>query len=60
MRQVPQQKPITLKGASPRGGACQCWCYPGGHGHQGAIPTAIVLYSSRDNDMQVVSFSEAR
>ena len=60
MLQVPQLKPITLKGASPRGKACQRWCYPGGHGHQGAIPTAIVMYSSRDNDMQVVSFSEAR
>ena len=60
MRQVPQLKPITLKGASPRGKACQRWCYPGGHGHQGAIATAIVMYSSQDNDMQVVSFSEAR
>jgi antitoxin YefM len=60
MRQVPQLKPITLRGASPRGKACQRWSYPGGHGHQGAFPTAILMYSSRDNDMQVVSFSEAR
>jgi hypothetical protein len=60
MRQVPQQKPITLKGASPRGKACQRWCYPGGHGHRGAITTAIGVYSSQDNDMQVVSYSEAR
>ncbi len=60
MRQVPQLKPITLKGVLPREKACQRWCYPGGHGHRGAIPTAIVVYSSQDNDMQVVSFSEAR
>jgi hypothetical protein len=60
MRQVPQLKPITLKGVLPRGKACQRWCYHGGHGHQGAIATAIVMYSSQDNDMQVVSFSEAR
>jgi antitoxin YefM len=60
MRQVTQLNPITLKGVLRREKACQRWCYPGGHGHVGAIPTAIMVYTSQDNDMQVVSFSVAR